>query len=106
MRLILPLTISGLVLAGCADDYDKSAYSNCKHLAPPDQQAQWELVTPGVMSLGMDVQTKKRLGVDSSNRNVANKVTCVHNEDNRENGPQIDLQKIGAALSSGIESRL
>ena len=107
MRHILMVTFLALMLAGCADGYDKSANSNCRHLAPPDRQAQWELVTPGVMSLGMDVQTKKRLGVDSSNRNAANKVTCVRNEDKREDGPQThDLQKIGAALSSGIKSRL
>ena len=94
------------MLAACADGYDRSADSNCKHSAPPDQQAQWELVTPGVMSLGMDIQTKKRLGIDRSNRNAASMGAC-HNEDNKGNGPQIhELQKIGAAMSSSNGSRL
>jgi len=53
------------------------------------------------MSLGMDIQTKKRLGVDNSNRNAANMGAC-HNEDNKGKVPQtLDLQKIGATLSWG-----
>jgi hypothetical protein len=92
--------ISATMLAGCASGYDKSANSSCK--APPDQQAQWEMVAPGIMSLGMDLQTKKRLGVDNSNRKAASTVAC-YNEDNKGNEPQtLDLQKIGATLSRDV----
>ncbi len=96
MCRILTITLCVTVLVGCAGGYDKAADSSCKKPAPPDQQAQWEMVAPGILSLGMDMQTKKRLGIDNSNQKAANTVTCSK--------PQTtDLQKIGAAFR--IESR-
>ena len=105
MRLILPIFVSVLVMAGCADDYDKSAGADCSR--PPDKQAKWELVGPGVVSLGMDMPTKKRLGIANSNQVATDATTCVRNENNRENKPRShDLQKIGVALSPGTDIRL
>ena len=102
MSRILPITVSALLLAGCADGYDKSADSSCRRLAPPDQQARWELVAPGIMSLGMDRPTKKRLGIANSNQVATGATTCLRNEDNKEHKPQIqDLQKIGRLHGSG-----
>lgn len=94
MSRILAITFCVTMLAGCAGGYDKSADSSCKQPAPPDQQARWEMVAPGILSLGMDMPTKKRLGVDNSNQKAANTVACTK--------PQtIDLQKIGAAFRIG-----
>jgi hypothetical protein len=105
MRLLLTITVSALALAGCADDFDKSANTNCAR--PADKQAQWDLVAPGVVSLGMDMPTKKRLGIANSNQVAMNMTACVHNEDNKENKPQIqDLQKIGASLLFSSKTRL
>ena len=105
MRLLLTITIAVLALAGCAGDFDNSASTNC--VRPPDKQAQWDLVAPGVVSLGMDLPTKKRLGIAGSNQVALNTAACVRNRDNKENKPQInDLQKIGAAQLFGGETRL
>lgn len=102
MKLLLVITVAAPALASCADGYDKSADSNCGHLAASDRQAQWELVAPGVVSLGMDMQTKKRLGIANSNQVATNATTCLRNEDNREHKPQIqDLQKIGRFRGPG-----
>lgn len=102
MSRFLPIAVSALVLAGCADGYDKSADSNCGHLASPNQQARWELVAPGIMSLGMDTPTKKRLGIASSNQVATGATTCLRNDDNRQHKPQIqDLQKIGRSRGPG-----
>jgi hypothetical protein len=104
MKLLLAITVSALVLAGCADDF-KSANTNCAR--PADKQAQWDLVAPGVVSLGMDMPTKKRLGIDSSNQVAMNATACVRNDDNKVNKPQSqDLQKIGTDLLLGSETRL
>jgi hypothetical protein len=105
MRLILPIIVSVLVLAGCADDYEKSADANCRRA--PDKQAKWEIVGPGVVSLGMDMPTKKRLGIANPNQVATDATTCVRNDNNKENKPQShDLQKIGVALPPGIDIRL
>jgi hypothetical protein len=104
MRLLLTITVSALV-AGCADDFDKSANTNCAR--PSDKQAQWELVAPGIASLGMDMPTRKRLGVANSNQVATNTTACVHRDDNIENKQQIqDLHKIGAARLFGSETRI
>jgi hypothetical protein len=104
---IVSAIVSALALAGCADGYDKSADTDCRHSTPPDRQARWELVTPGVVSLGMDTPTKKLLGLASPNQVDVYRAACLRNQDNKGNGPQIhDLQKIGSILSPGLESRL
>ena len=101
MRLLLIISASALVLAGCAGDFDKSAEA-CKR--PPDQQAQWELVTSGVVSLGMDMPTKKRLGIVGPNYPSTN-AACDHNGDDKGKPQQVhDLQKVGVALSPDSRS--
>ena len=92
MTQLLTLTVTALVLAGCADGYDKSADTNaCERSAPPDQQATWRMVEPSVVSLGMDMPSKKK---------ATNTAVCGHNGGNGGNAPKIhDLQKIGAARS-------
>lgn len=103
MKLILPVAISALVLAGCTDDFNKTASTSCAR--PADKQAQWELVAPGVLSLGMDLPTKKRLGI--ANANQVATTACGHNENNMENNPQIqDLKKVGALVPSGTTTSL
>jgi hypothetical protein len=86
-RIVFAMMISALMLAGCAADYDKSADAGCKS---PAMQAQWELVAPGIMSLGMDGPTKKRLGIANANEAATHAAAC------KENKPQIqDLKKLG-----------
>jgi hypothetical protein len=92
MRSVLTIAVSALALAGCAEGYDRSADGNaCNRLAPADRQAQWNLVTPGVASLGIDMPGKRKPG-----GNAPNTAKCVHPDGNKTNAPQIhDLQKIG-----------
>ena len=88
MSRILTITLCALMLAGCAGGYDKSAEAGCRQPAPPDQRAEWEMVEPGILSLGMDMRTKKLLGINPSNRKAADTAACSK--------PQtIDLHKIG-----------
>jgi len=92
MRSVLTIAVSALALAGCAEGYDRSADSNaCNPPAPADRQAQWNLVTPGVASLGIDMPGKRKIGDHATNT-----AKCVRPDGNKTNAPQIhDLQKIG-----------
>ena len=91
MNRILTITVCLMMLAGCAGGPDQSAEAGCKPATPPDKQAQWEMVEPGILSMGMDGPTRKRLGIEKSNQKAA--ATCTR--------PQtLDLQKIGARPES------
>ena len=82
--LLLPLALG---LWACAQAKTISDTNACERPAPPDRQAVWRMAAPGVISTGDPVMpSKNRVGTAG----------CVHQEDNKENAPQIhDLQKIG-----------
>ena len=105
MKHILTVTFSALMLAGCAETYDRSAGSDCTR--PPDRQAGWQLVTPGVWSTGVMQPEEYRFGAGSHKGHAMNTAACFHNDDGKAGKPESrDLQRIGAAAVSASGSRL
>jgi hypothetical protein len=105
MRHILAVTFSALMLAGCADGYDKSAVANgCNR---PGREISYPMMN--IWSLGSVVADVPNRDLFSSNKphgDDASANECVHKEDNKGNEPKTtDLQKIGATRPFGIKSR-
>ena len=102
MTRILTITLFALMLAGCADGYDKSAgIHDCK---PADNPA---------ALFGANLSANNSLGgipgrdlpIGSGRFFPNGTSTCVPDGDNKGKEPQTgDLQKIGTTRSSGIES--
>lgn len=104
MKHILTVTFSALMLAGCADGYDKSSSANgCKPLGHPPSYLFYNFgsggLLDGVPSRDLFAEKKPHDGDGSANK-------CVHGDGNEGREPHTtDLQKIGAARSFGIQSR-
>ena len=92
--LLLPLALG---LSACAQANAVSDADGCERSAPPDRQATWQMVEPGIISAGGPVSSGKYLiGGGSRNSDATNTAGCVRGQDNKENAPQThDLQKIG-----------
>ena len=102
---ILTITLFALMLAGCADGYDKSAGINdCK---PADHPAAlFGANLSANNSLGGIPGRDLPIGSGRFFPNDTSTHTCVPDGDNKGKEPQTgDLQKIGATRSSGIESQ-
>jgi hypothetical protein len=107
MRHILTVTFSALMLAGCADGYDRSAGINdCKpaasaaHSVSHTDSSAW-----GTFSLPIDgIPGELPPGSNRTFSHGASANECVRTEDNKGGKPKtLDLQKLGAARSFGIE---
>jgi hypothetical protein len=86
--LFLPLALG---LSACAQENTIAGTNACERSAPPDREAVWRMVEPGVISAGGPVSSGKYLLGGATNT-----AKCVHQEDNEGNAPQTrDLQKIG-----------
>jgi hypothetical protein len=94
--MLLPLTPA---LLACTHADMAAATNACDHLAPADQRATWQIVTPGVWSTGPVIIPRKiRPGGGSSDPDGQNASNCARHQDNQPNPPQVhDLQKIGHA---------
>jgi hypothetical protein len=86
--LRLPLALG---LSACTQANMTSDTNGCEGPVPPDGQAVWRMVAPGVLSTdGPIMSGKNRAG------GATTAAGCVHQEDNKGTAPQIhDLQKIG-----------
>jgi hypothetical protein len=110
MTRTLTITFSTLLLAGCANNYNKSAGLNdCKLVASADHPVSHAV-------FGTTLSTNNSLGglpgrdlAIGSGRFFSNDTStheCAPDADNKGKDPQTgDLQKIGAVRSSGIEPR-
>jgi len=109
MTRILTITLCALMLAGCADGHDKAAGINdCKRPASADPPLS-RVDLSDINNAGHNFDGVPGRNVPGGGREPLPHDTsaCVHNQDNKGNDPQTqNLQKIGAALLSGIESRL
>jgi len=106
MIRILTITLSVLTLAGCAGGYDKSAAAKgCK----PLDHASYTLHFSNDNESSTPLANVPTNYLFSSNKHQPPDISaykCVPDEDNKGQEPQSgDLQKIGAAHPSGIESR-
>ena len=85
MRFVFLLPPLALGLSACAQTNTIADTNACARSAPPDREAVWRMVEPGVVSTGPISSGKYLIGA-----------RCVHPEDNKGNAPQTyDLQKIG-----------
>ena len=91
MKFVFQLLPLALGLSACTQADMISDTNACERRAPPDSEAVWRMVTPGVLSTGGPIMpSKNRVG------GATNAAGCIHQEDNKGNVPQIhDLQKIG-----------
>ena len=87
MTRVLTVVFSALMLAGCADGYDKAAVANvCKRQ------------DTGIYYPFMSSWSMGNLGADVPSKNPGNEdgAGCLHKEDSKAAKPQtIDLQKTG-----------
>ncbi|HET7083850.1 MAG TPA: hypothetical protein VFI23_03705 [Rhizomicrobium sp.] len=109
MTRVLPIALSALMLAGCADGYDKSAgIDDCKGAAPADRLNN-QLSLSDTNTIGHNfagIQSRNLPGGSGRLAHGTGTAKCAHNEDNKGIEPKnLDLQKIGAARLSAIQSR-
>lgn len=100
MRVILSIAASALMLAGCADVYDKTAEApTCKRLAAADHAIRPMSSAGLVMSGGFVIPSRDLGGSGKLDMEWVNLPGCIRQENNERNSPKLyDLHKIGMAI--------
>jgi hypothetical protein len=92
IRLLLTITITSLVLAGCAGNYDKLADANvCEPSLPPGQAVTSQLFP----SSTLNVPGRLLLGSGKFDPDDTMTYACIDPKGNKMNAPQVpNLHKI------------
>ncbi len=101
MNRILSIAASALVLAGCANGYDKSAQAPaCKQLAEAARSPALQVSGPGfVMSGGFLIPGRNLGGSGKLDMDWPNSPGCIREVPEKTPSPKhYDLNKIGMAL--------
>ena len=92
MRRLLTITITSLVLAGCAGDYDKVADANvCEPSIPPHGA----VTSQFFLSNGLNVPARSLLGSGKTDPDDTMTYVCIDATNNKTNAPKVpNLHKI------------
>jgi hypothetical protein len=90
MRLLLIISVTCLILAGCAGDYDKQADANLCEPATPESQAVRVVLVPTLGVPGIRLLEASKLDPDNMMT-----YACIDSKNNKTNAPRVpNLNKI------------
>ena len=100
MRLILSIAACALMLAGCADVYEKSAETPaCNRLVRADHAMALQTSGPGLAIGGFVIPGRDLGGSGKLDIDWGNSPGCIRQENNGTKSPKLyDLRKIGMTL--------